>query len=113
MENQPAGGRQHAAYEGQLLLAPRLPICVLSFCSRHYGSAWVKWLRLSTRRAVLSDEAIGVPPDGLKSARPGVLDANVSSATGARRNLVANLVVDDRMDARHAYSSRGLPGFIG
>src|SRR5262249_44157892 len=39
-----------------------------------------------------------------KRARPGVLNTDISSPAGAWRNLVAHLVIDDRMNARHARS---------
>src|SRR5260370_9971949 len=58
---------------------------------------------LAVPRVVLLDVAIGVLPDRLKRARPGVLDTDISGAAGARRDLVARLVIDDRMNARHAW----------
>src|SRR5207245_4849268 len=58
---------------------------------------------LAVSRVVLLDEAIGVLPDRLEYAGPGVLDADVAGAAGARRNLVAVVVIDDRMDAGYAW----------
>src|SRR5262249_45803539 len=58
---------------------------------------------LAVPRIVLVDVAIGVLPDRLKRARPGVLNTDISSPAGARGNLVAHLVIDDRMNARHAW----------
>src|SRR6516164_9785506 len=45
-------------------------------------------------------EPIGIAPDRLEDARPGVADADVARL--ASRNLVGVLVVDDRVDAQHA-----------
>src|SRR5262249_34134980 len=59
---------------------------------------------LTIPRVVLVDVAIWVLPDRLKRARPGVLNTDISSPAGAWRNLVAHLVIDDRMNARHARS---------
>jgi hypothetical protein len=56
-------------------------------------------------RVVLLDEAIGVLPDRLKRARPGVLDADVSCAPRARRNFVACIVIDDWMNAGYSWPS--------
>src|SRR6516162_1727291 len=46
---------------------------------------------------VLVDVAIGVLPDCLKRARPGILNTDISSPTGARRDLVTHLIINDRM----------------
>src|SRR5208337_2396466 len=58
---------------------------------------------LAVARIVLLDVAIGVFPDRLERARPRVLDTDVSGAAGARRDFVAVLVIDDRMNAGHAW----------
>src|SRR5208337_1040232 len=58
---------------------------------------------LAVPHVVLLDVAIGVFPDRLERARPRVLDTDVSGAAGARRDFVADLVIDNRMNAGHAW----------
>src|SRR6516165_2217716 len=58
---------------------------------------------LTVPRVVLVDVTIGVFPDRLKRARPRILDADISSPAGALRNLVTHLVIDDWMNAGHAW----------
>src|SRR5262249_20839198 len=52
---------------------------------------------LAVAHIVLVDEALRVFPDRLESARPRVLDADVAGAARARRDFIAEGVVDDRV----------------
>src|SRR5262249_47753726 len=58
---------------------------------------------LTVPRVVLVDVAIGVLPDRLKRAWPGVLDTDISRPAGAGWDLVTQVVINDRMNAGHAW----------
>src|SRR5260370_6872260 len=49
----------------------------------------------------LRDEALGVAPNGLHDARPGIADANVASVSRACFNLFSFLVPNHRINSEH------------
>src|SRR5271157_5478765 len=58
---------------------------------------------LAVLAVVRPDVAIAVAPEGLQTPRPRVADADVTGLVGAGREFLAMLVVDHRVDARHAW----------
>src|SRR5262249_50238205 len=58
---------------------------------------------------VLLHEALAVSPDRLDDPRPRVADADVPGASGSGADLLALLVIDDRVDA--GQSRPGAAGF--
>src|SRR5229473_4150468 len=48
---------------------------------------------------VLRDEALGVTPNGLHDARPGIADADIAGVSRACFHFIAFLVPNDRIDA--------------
>src|SRR5205823_4002619 len=56
-------------------------------------------LVLAVALVILRDEAVGVAPDRLENPRPRVADADVARLAGPLRDLVALIVVDNRVNA--------------
>ena len=56
---------------------------------------------LAVARVILIDEPFGIAPDRLHDPGPRIADADVARLAGARANLLAVFIVDDRIDAGH------------
>src|SRR5712691_9762897 len=59
---------------------------------------------LAIAGVILIHEPFGIAPDRLHDPGPRIADADVARPAGARGNLLAVFVVDDRIDARHTGS---------